>query len=89
MEISARRCAIVRRMEWIKFDKEDRSTWPEVEKDAVILCVQWMGSLFVWGKAYPIDNNGEWFDEKGPDYGLNLKGRVTHWMPLPEPPKTK
>ena len=32
------------------------------------------------------DENG-WFESNRPQISSHNHGRVTHWMPLPEPPK--
>lgn len=53
-------------------------------------------TVFVYSKEYSNDDpvlayfeDGEWIDidfEESPDFAI-IKDPVTHWMPLPEPPK--
>lgn len=38
-------------------------------------------------RVFLSDEEGDWFDERGRFYSRNTSGAVTHWMPLPEPPK--
>jgi len=45
------------------------------------------GTLESVSLAYPLDD-GEWYFDGGSNKSLHAYGyRVTHWMPLPQPPK--
>jgi uncharacterized protein DUF551 len=67
-------------MEWIKV--EDRL--PEFEGLALVFGDN-IGMLV---RPYNCFHNC-WDDEDGDDYYCDaLGGKITHWMPLPEPPKS-
>lgn len=67
-------------MEWI--DCKERM--PELEQETLIRIP--VGHYFnIENGKYKGDGNwvGAWCDRKGKDHAY----KVTHWMPLPEPPK--
>lgn len=49
---------------------------------AVLACTRY-GEI----RVFLSDEDGDWFDERGSFYSRNTSGEVTHWMPLPKPPK--
>ena len=67
-------------MEWIKCSER----LPEESSHLRILL--WNGSYIRYGKWLSTDCSGkncDWHD----DYDNRIKGKkITHWMPLPEPP---
>ena len=76
--------------EWINFDKNDKSTWPEVEK-AVLVYEQYSPLPFIgywtddlkWAVDMQFINVGGAHFEI---YDMVEQTYVTHWQPLPEPP---
>lgn len=61
--------------EWIDVKKE----MPEQGKEVLIFQVKW-GDCYL---ATYSEKKESWFD----DCGDKLESPVSHWMPLPEPPK--
>jgi hypothetical protein len=67
-------------MEWISVNKK----MPPLNERVIALESDesdFYGDIY---KLFTHDNNGEitWYDDEGYSYGC-----VTHWMPLPKPPK--
>jgi len=60
--------------DWIKFDKDDESTWPENHISVII--------NYNHGVVEAYHVNGDFFES------MDNYRNVTHWMPLPEPPTT-
>lgn len=66
-------------MEWISVeDRLPKQVENYFDSKNVLVCSEY-GEVFIsWFK----------FDFNGWDLTLNYQVNVTHWMPLPEPPKT-
>lgn len=62
---------------WIKFDQYDESTWPVIGRRVIAFDKDGYGSVSARHSV-----NG-WYIECYIAEGKN----VTHWQPLPEPPK--
>lgn len=75
-------------MQWIKFDKDDRSTWPERGIRVAVMGETHRGGEWASAALFNINHIGKptwtvrYFD--GINYG---NATPTHWMPLPPKPK--
>lgn len=70
---------------WIRFDPDDESTWPE-NKTKVYAYPHGFRSHFERENSHGLF----WAfiaEKDGRDIELELLRNVTHWQPLPEPPK--
>ena len=71
-------------MEWISV--EDRLP---LESNHYLLLHNYQGKtshgVGMWWSQKALDEN-KWIEDKEPHFGTINAGRVTHWMPLPEPP---
>ncbi len=65
--------------EWISV--KDRL--PEKEQEVLCYCGEFIGDLI---KVYTYMGNDKWEDDYG-YFGSAKEEGISHWMPLPEPPK--
>ncbi len=68
-------------MEWIKIEDQI----PEWNKKIIGYFPGWKGKPIIFCELERQDKDGYYFKDES-DY---LKKDLTHWMPLPEPPKRK
>lgn len=82
------------KMNWIKFDKDDESTWPPKMKHIAI----YDGKKIRIATFYYFEINGETLDTNFKIFrshpqsiekiSIEIESKyITHWMSLPEPPK--
>jgi hypothetical protein len=70
-------------MEWISVNKQ----LPKIDGQSSIYCLVFDA---YWGMVVRPFNEAHlcWDGEDGDDYYTDaVGGKITHWMPLPEPPK--
>lgn len=67
--------------DWIKFDKYNKSTWPELHKDVLCHVIEDRKSVIFIDKVTEPSDGNIWS-------GVSLHYDI-HWMPLPNPPKLK
>lgn len=72
-------------MEWISVKERLPTAWDDV----LCWCVNEHGETYQKGEWYAaIDRFCIWSDWHSPSFRTDrFFGKVTHWMPLPEPPK--
>jgi|DEB0MinimDraft_4_1074332.scaffolds.fasta_scaffold60678_2 hypothetical protein len=71
-------------MKWIKFDKDDESTWPTNNKRVVVWnigCNHWDTMYFWKSRDDPDEPDAYWFNQ-----GKYPLSTVSHYA-IPEPPK--
>lgn len=68
-----------RKQEWISVDER----LPEIPKSGDITVLAYNGEIH----DYIIDSQNRWWGYEG--WSTPQKWGITHWMPLPEPPKMK
>lgn len=72
-------------MEWISI--KDRLP---LKNTSVICALKIDGEKFSWELDYCCESFGQdgfWLNENGGEYESDYTEYVTHWMPLPDPPK--
>lgn len=81
-------------MEWIKFDENNKSTWPNDDEDVLVYHAEDFhmstGYFESDNVSYYIESDGsKFYNDSGWETEIPWaqKGSVTHWMKLPPPPK--
>ena len=68
-------------MNWISV--KDRL--PVNDDEVLVIGEGWDGMY--WWRIYFVDADGQWYTIEGDTVNDLSAKRITHWMPLPEPPK--
>lgn len=81
------------RAEWIKLDKNDLKTFPQIDGEEVLLyitCREYGGvrkKIVIQATVNWIsDDKCCFFDFNGNEVHDNVGDDITHWMPVPKPP---
>jgi hypothetical protein len=76
------------RAEWIKLDKNDLKTFPQIDGEEVLLYVTCDNGekIIIQAKVNWIDNNECYFSDFNGDEVHDNVAAITHWMSSPKPP---
>jgi hypothetical protein len=67
-------------MKWIKFDKDDESTWPD--DNTVLTAYHYGGDSWEYRTAYFDSEDEEWYSNNNGSWWQRV-----HYYMIPEPPK--